>query len=317
MRHRTRILNLIATLTSIAAILLSSFLPEVAELSKYYIFAFIIVLVGIPHGAVDHIVSSRIYNLSNEITDQIKFYVPYLLLILIMGFTWYLTPIIGFIIFLMTTIYHFGQADIERLKFPNKIKLPLYISRGVMLMGLVIFVKPSVSFPIMETIMGIDISTKAIAFEFNDFFSAIAVAQHFILLILVLISFQNHSKQKVGYIVGDAVLTASLFWFSEPIIAFAIYFGCWHSLGHIEELQHFLSSQNKHWDITEFIKDAWLFTTLSIFGLFVLYKLNQSFGSEEQMLALLFILISALTLPHMIVVELMYKNDKRNKISQS
>jgi hypothetical protein len=38
----------------------------------------------------------------------------------------------------------------------------------------------------------------------------------------------------------------------------------------------------------------------------MLYAANAAFGLEEQMLALLFILISMLTLPHMLVVERLY-----------
>ncbi|MDZ7660143.1 Brp/Blh family beta-carotene 15,15'-dioxygenase [Fodinibius sp.] len=292
---------------SLIAILISILRPDIAEASKYYIFATVMLLVGIPHGAVDHIISGKMYDLSNRISDQLKFYLPYLTLMLLMGVIWYLSPITGFILFLLCTIYHFGQADFIHLNMPAAIKNGLYISRGFMIMGLVIFVTPSVSFPIMESIMNIEITAGSLIDQYSYEIVAVTTAQHFLLLAIATFTFRENLDTNSWYLLGDATLISALFWFAEPIIAFTIYFGFWHSLGHVKELKDFFSKQNKYWGPLQFAKDSWLFTIISIAGLWILYELNQAFGSEEQMLALLFILISALTLPHMIVVDLMFK----------
>lgn len=270
-------------------------------------------LVGIPHGAVDHIISGKMYDLSNQMSDQLKFYLPYLTLMLVMGIIWYISPVTGFILFLLCTIYHFGQADFINLHMPISLKNGLYISRGLIIMGLVIFVSPSVSFPIMESIMNIDITAGSIINQYSLEIAVATMAQHFLLLAIASFSYRKKMNTNSWYLLGDAILISTLFWFAEPIIAFAIYFGFWHSLGHVKELKDFLSQQNKHWGPLQFLKDSWLFTTVSMVGLWILYELNQAFGSEEQMLALLFILISALTLPHMIVVDLMFKTTKTTK----
>lgn len=310
MRHRSLPLDILTVAVSIIAILISIIRPDVAETTKYYIFAVVMLLVGIPHGAVDHIISSKMYDLSNRMSDQLKFYLPYLTLMLLMGIIWYLSPVAGFILFLICTIYHFGQADFIHLKIPTAFKIGLYISRGLMIMGLVIFVTPSVSFPIMESIMNIDITGGSIINQYSHEIAVTAMGQHFLLLTAASYTFRKKLTTNSWYRIGDAILIGTLFWFAEPIIAFAIYFGFWHSLGHVKELKDFLSKQNKHWGVIQFAKDSWLFTLVSIAGLWILYELNQAFGSKEQMLALLFILISALTLPHMIVVDLMFKTNK-------
>jgi hypothetical protein len=43
-------------------------------------------------------------------------------------------------------------------------------------------------------------------------------------------------------------------------------------------------------------------------GLAALYAATQSFGLQNQMIALLFILIAIMTLPHMVVVERLYQD---------
>ena len=85
MRHRSLPLDILTIVISVIAILISIIRPDVAETSKYYIFAVVMLLVGIPHGAVDHIISSKMYDLSNRMSDQLKFYLPYLTLMLLMA----------------------------------------------------------------------------------------------------------------------------------------------------------------------------------------------------------------------------------------
>jgi hypothetical protein len=62
----------------------------------------------------------------------------------------------------------------------------------------------------------------------------------------------------------------------------------------------------------DFYREAVLFTVLPFVGLLGLYAATQSFGLENQMIALLFILIAIMTLPHMVVVEKLYREREKN-----
>jgi Brp/Blh family beta-carotene 15,15'-monooxygenase len=313
MRHLSFPLDVFAVFVAAVAILGSQLFPDLMIDIRYPVLALAMITVGIPHGAVDHIISSDLYDLSNSLTDQALFYLPYLALMLLMGIIWYVSPPVGFFIFLACTIYHFGQADLFYLEVPPVIKNLLYISRGIMIIGLLVFVNPQVSFPIMETIAGLALPVDAIM-PFSIYFGWTMALQHILLLGIVTIVIDSESSQSLWYPVADAVLIAALFFLSEPIIAFAVYFACWHSIGHVKELKDFFIAQGRNWSVAKFYKHSWLFTAMSVFGLAILYWLNTAFGSEQQMLALLFILISALTLPHMIVVQLMF--DTKQTISE-
>ena len=51
-------------------------------------------------------------------------------------------------------------------------------------------------------------------------------------------------------------------------------------------------------------------------GLILIYYLVEAFGDEALLVAVLFTLISVITLPHMLVVEQMYRAFDKTKISE-
>jgi len=101
-----------------------------------------------------------------------------------------------------------------------------------------------------------------------------------------------------------------LFYTVHPLVAFAVYFGFWHSLGHILELIRFFNQHDQPTSLVDFYRKATLFTVLSFVLLGALYAAGDAFGTPMEMIALLFILISVMTLPHMIIVERLYQQRK-------
>jgi len=309
MRHRSFPLDLAAIIATALAIVGSLWFPDLIDAGKYYVLGLVMLTVGIPHGAVDHIISAKLYNLSNSLKDQITFYIPYLALMLLMGIIWYLSPKVGFLIFIGCTVYHFGQADLIYLALPSTLKNILYLSRGFMIMGLLIFIHPSTTFPIMETIAGFTLSESTFWSNYPLLIGAIMAIQHLVFVGVAVFFYRSKASIEPWYILGDSLLITALFTFTEPITAFAIYFACWHSIGHIKELISFFQTEDTDWSLITFYKHSWLFTLISFLGLALLYWINQAFGSDLQMLAMLLILISVLTLPHMLVVEVLFKNN--------
>ncbi len=79
----------------------------------------------------------------------------------------------------------------------------------------------------------------------------------------------------------------------------------------------FFQSHGRSATVSYFYRKAALFTVISFVGLGGLYLVNEAFGAQEQMIALLFILISVLTLPHMLIVEAMYQRRRREASPQT
>ncbi len=86
------------------------FLPEADALTLQAVNAIIIVgmvAIGIPHGAVDHLLDSGQWN-----PRGLPFFVvKYLSMAAIMGVVWYAAPTLALIAFLIYSAWHFGQAD--------------------------------------------------------------------------------------------------------------------------------------------------------------------------------------------------------------
>lgn len=87
-----------------------SFIPEADTLTLQVVNAFIIVglvAIGIPHGAVDHLLDSGQWNPRG----LPLFIIKYLSIAAIMGVVWYVAPTLALTIFLVYSAWHFGQAD--------------------------------------------------------------------------------------------------------------------------------------------------------------------------------------------------------------
>ncbi len=73
----------------------------------YWFIAIGLITIGIPHGAVDHLLETGKW----EYKKSPGFILKYLLLSTIMLVLWYWIPTLGLILFLVYSSWHFGQAD--------------------------------------------------------------------------------------------------------------------------------------------------------------------------------------------------------------
>lgn len=278
-------------------------LPYQVELG---LFALFVVLTGIPHGAVDHIVAADIYGLKKTISDQAKFYGVYLFTMLVLGAVWILSPVTGFVIFIVISVFHFGQGDLNWLTKELGIATSwlLYISRGVMLLTVPVIYHWEITAPIIDAATGMDISSYPLLVENALAISLLSIAQHLLLMTLAI------GKVIRRYLIQEYILIVLLglmFLFVHPLVSFGVYFGIWHSLNHFFELRDHLTENESTAGFFKLYKRTVPFTLISFIGLFFLWYLLGVTGSENQMISLLFILISVLTLPHMLLINRMYE----------
>lgn len=271
-----------------------------------------VALTGIPHGAIDHLVAARLYDLDATWADQAKFYGGYLALMALYGVLWLVAPGWGLALFLGMTMYHFGQAD---LAYWNLRPLParlLYLSRGLFLIGLPIVAFPEVVDPIFQAIAGVHLLDWPLVSSRPEWGFGGLVVQHGLALGFGVFGLDRNRLQGGGREALNVVVLTALFGLVHPLVAFSVYFGLWHSLGHILELLRFFRRRGTEMSMADFYRQAALFTILPFVGLGALYAVTQSFGTETQMVALLFIVIAIMTLPHMVIVERLYREREKS-----
>lgn len=294
-----------AGLLSVVFIGIGLISPSVNESLSIWVLLISVFIVGIPHGAIDHIIASELFHNRNGLTGHLIFYSSYLLVMAVLGLIWYLSPPAGMIIFLIISIYHFGQADMEDFISDKQSTLLWNILRGTFIIGLILFSNTEKTFPVIADATGIS----------SEVFQSVLPPSGTLIISLLLIYFiasiytvfQKRIKNPTIFF-ADGILLAILFLVTGPFIGFAIYFAVWHSSGHIHEMIQFFDRRNKPFGLRDFIMKSLPFTIISLLGLAGLYYIQLLFGSGQEFVTLMFILISVLTLPHMVVVNKMYSN---------
>ncbi|MCH8549077.1 MAG: Brp/Blh family beta-carotene 15,15'-dioxygenase [Balneolaceae bacterium] len=309
MRHHSKKLNLTLFLVSTLFIATGLLAPGFNEALALWIVVASVFLIGIPHGAIDHIMASEIFGLNRTLKDHLLFYASYLLIMLLVAALWVFIPIAGMALFLIISVYHFGQADMEDFMKPYPLSWVWHLNRGVFIIGLIIFSDTSVTYPIMAEAMQID--TASFSAWMPDSAISIIVLIGTYLSLSILAEIMGLLKRSIAHF-ADSLLLIALLLITGPLIGFALYFALWHSAGHIREMREFFEQKKKSLSLGEFYLKALPFTLVSLFGLALLIGINQAFGFEEQFLSLMFILISVLTLPHMFIVDRMYR-EKQNR----
>lgn len=303
MRHASDFLNKITVLTAFVFFVLALFFPSLLESMATWVVLISVFMIGIPHGAIDHIMAAEIFGLNRTLKDHLLFYSSYLFIMLLVATLWYYIPIAGMILFLVISIYHFGQADMEDFMIKKPLNRIWQSARGIFIIGLIIFVEPSITYPIMSEAM--QISEAAFTSQMPDATITCGLIVIGYFLISLIGYFQNRFKE-IGSFAFDSTILAGILILTGPLIGFALYFALWHSAGHINEMREYFKSKGKSLTLSQFYMKAAPFTLVSLFGLAVLAGINRAFGLEEQFLSLMFILISVLTLPHMFIVDRMY-----------
>lgn len=292
------------TVIALVAIAINLFAPEFAENSRYFLLGLVILLIGMPHGALDHHIDGNLENW-NPYTLNKRFYAQYFILMGIYSVFWIFFPFFSFMFFLLITLYHFGQADAMRFDFTGWEKWSIHLSRGITVVGLIVFGDLIYASSIIEAVTDISIYEASLGIiDSNLTMWAIAGIYPLVYLITIILSKQN-TEHKLVYFV-DALIVPLLFIYCDLVWAFAIYFGIWHSYNHALVMLQYLTSKEHSVNFSWFFKESFLFSLLSYLGLLFVYNMLNAFGNEELLVSLLFVVIAILTLPHMLVVEKLY-----------
>ena len=212
---------------------------------------------------------------------------------------------------------------------------PLMLSRGIYILSLIIFTQPLVTMNIIQKF----IHAPWIVSESSNLFK-LFLTQHFILLGSYALWFncervlarkpsslfpstkQSPSDPSVWvYEILKCILLWILFACMNPLIAFIIYLGAWHSMGHMVSEITFLKAQSNPafdaghlvgWrDLARFLNKTAPFTTIalvSMTGAFWFTRgLSSSLAYDDINAWTLFIIsISILTGPHLWIVAAMH-----------
>ena len=268
---------------------------------------FLILTMGISHGALDHIKGRKVLNFYNLNNISI-FYISYLIISIFILIFWLFLPTITLSIFLLVASYHFGKEDSEIMKTRKSIVLKFIF----FLKGSLIILSPLI-FQFNETVaifellnFNIDhlllLSDKGIIRFF--FYSGLLSNIYFLIE-------KGNMHNNGGFIFFDLFSINLLYYILSPLIAFTLYFCFIHSFRHSVSLINQLDKNNFKKGFKKFTTKALPLTVITaILFFFAVYFLKNYYILDAAISKVIFIGLASLTFPHILLEYLLEKNEK-------
>jgi Brp/Blh family beta-carotene 15,15'-monooxygenase len=290
--------SVVTTTLAVAAVASVWSPPDWLSLTAFVV---VIAVLGIPHGAADHLVIEAIDGRRHG--ARRRFVARYLLAMAAVAIVWSVAPGFALAVFLAMSVHHFGQSDLAYLRLPGRRQVLLQWSRGLFLVGLPIVAHLAAVSPVVERLGGGDPSSWPWLADHWWLWSVLLVGQH-----LVIGAAIAHQAADRSFAARETVTVAALtfvFLLVDPLLGFAVYFGLWHSLGHLFVLTDLLGSEPP--SARSVARFAAPLIVLSLVGLAALAGGALVAGRVEALLPLAVVAAAMLTAPHMAVVERLWR----------
>jgi Brp/Blh family beta-carotene 15,15'-monooxygenase len=296
--HQIRTFSSIAVMVAIfLSVIFSQFLGE-TSMSWQVAIAVTALALGIPHGALDHLVTLP----KSKPLVMAIFILVYVLVAIVAVIAILKFNVLGFIFVLLMSATHFGIGDTAFINEMDR--------RGGRKKALprTIYAVAAGATPVLIPLVN-SASTDALA-QVNPalidwhqgFDQEILYGVTGFALIAIVTLFLSHRKRESL----DIALLLALALIAPPLIAFAVYFGCWHAMRHTARLTLSLESSQRAFasgDSKKAFTRAVIPGVPALVGTFLiaglLALLDNQFNDDFFWMAL--VVVWALTVPHMAV----------------
>ena len=257
------------------------------------------VLVGVPHGAFDHLVARPLLQPRLGRQWWVPFNAAYLGLAGLIGLAWWLVPAPMTAVFLAASIVHFGLGDGEDGLAPAAV--PRWVAvlvYGAVPVLLPVALHPDAAAPVLAGLAGVPEPAMVDVLRRAVWLLPVWAGAFAGVLWLAW-------RQGLG--VAERLLTAAAFILLPPLLAFGLYFSAGHAMRHVLRLGAWHAPNDGR------AAARWLAWTLlpaaaatsAVIGALVWWGTD----SINSVLVPVFRIIAALTFPHMIVTA--YLEQKR------
>ena len=301
-----KVFSRIRTLSSAAvavAILLSIIFSQwlgADSLNWQIVLATIALAVGIPHGALDHLVTLP-RSAPIRMAIFIIIYVAIALLAIYAILKW---NVWGFIFVVVMSATHFGIGDSAFLKELDSLKdqmgsrIPAWLYAPAA--GLLPVAIPLVNSRSSEALTKVNESLV----DWHQGYTTEIILAVAAITTLCLLGLLQRKRYRDAL---DIALLAALASIAPPLVAFAVYFGCWHALRHTARLTSLLPNSESAY-LRGRGGQAFVAAVIpglpALFGTIIFIAVLAGFSQQDlsdKFLWLTLVTIWALTVPHMVV----------------
>ena len=277
------------------------------ELIIPFVCLFLILSVGISHGAMDNYKANKILKIY-KINNKIIFYLIYTLISLLVIILWFFFASLTLLVFLLLASYHFGREDTSFLNIGNSnFDQLFYLIKGSLIIFAPLF------FHIDETLKIFDVLfiNKEVLFFIKDQHWIVNICLALGILGYLYFIFKKKFKDfEILLLDIFSILILNFIFF--PLIAFTIYFCFLHSIRHIISISCELDEKSFSNGVKIFVKKALPLTIVTaLLYLLAVFYLSNSYGLNNVIIQVIFIGLASLTFPHILLEYLIEKNEKR------
>ncbi len=281
---------------------------------QYSMFIGGILFLGIPHGAADLLVANEQAVVSQQSFSIARFFVNYILRLLLFGLLIYFLPVTGLILFIVMAAYHFGETDLYFFDTKSIAGKLLVSSYGLIILSVILLGNIA------------ELKRLLQASGFNNYFSEVIYwiqINHTRLLLICFLFFVACNlfyflgvKRKFvqGYYLLQLVLLVLLLYYMPLILGFTFYFIVWHSMLSLQKIFAFLLAGKKY-AYSQILKQIFLYSLLAFAGILLIGIPGSMFFNYESFTIYIFIGLAVLTAPHMQIMHEMYLAIRRKDIS--
>ena len=285
-----------------------------------------VVVLGLPHGAVDHLALPRVQGRTPTWRGMGAVALLYLVLGVGYAVVWFLAPAVAFVGFILLTWFHWGQGDLYAMRAFVRVEAldsPLRRWLAVAVRGGLPMLVPLLSFPgwyrrvaraHVSLFEGGSVADLAWLFRAETRL-ALGVGYGLLVVSSLALGYVRTGPDRSAWAVdaGETALLVAYFLVVPPLLAIGVYFCVWHSLRHIARLvlladgtRDAVRTGRFGSALRRFAVEATPLTlgALALLGALWLVVPRQP-GDVLGLLALYLVLIAVLTLPHVAVVTLM------------
>ena len=258
-----------------------------------------IVIIGLPHGAFDGAVALAL-GYGKTLKSMVGFVVTYVAISLLVVLFWLTFPVIALLLFLAISAVHFGIGDSQSGAFLQRVIQSL-AHGGLVVVGVSLMHRPEVD----------PIFAHLVSGETSMLWAALSIVAYGLAAIFVAYAVLAYRHPKLRLRFGELAGLALAYYLLPPLVGFALYFCVVHSVRHVRHLWNDL--RDSAYGRRRMLPLAVLFTVASwLAAAITLWLMPTAETLDGAILRVVFIGLAALTVPHMILVDGLFRRLPQN-----
>ena len=245
-----------------------------------------VLTVGILHGANDLSLIKKL----GFLKSKSQRFVTYVCFVLFFSTLLYSIPMFALVLFVIISAYHFGEQQWHKYQTSSTPRLAVfYFTYGLFLFSVLFYMHSDEVTAVIYQISAVLVPPM--------FFAIFALTSSVLLSFILFFSIKSFKDFLMDFFIQTAIILL-LFWTTNLLVSFAVYFVFWHSWPSLRDQANALYGPQG--SFKKYLKDAWFYWVLSIIGLSIMYFYNDTLGLDP--MALFFSFLAAITFPHVLVI---------------